>query len=624
MKGLDWRRVVAVLCLLSCVGFHGNLYAPHAYAEQGQDKDKGDMTGFSIDNQRIYEGMEKSYASGYVPKIKDRKAVVVLPLVTKRKISGNQITVRVAFGESEQQPFVRKNYEKAVSFGYHSTAEGSSVSGCYLVSFSLALKKDRYNGSYPVTLSVCAADEDGNEINQEFTVYVTITDGKESTGEGDPGLSDSANASVFTIDNKRAYEGMEKSYARGYVPKIEKEKAVVVLPLLSRHKLSGNRMTVTLTFGESESLPFVYKNYEKEVNLKKHATQGRGEASACYLAVFHLKLKRERYNGSYPVILSVRAQDEAGNETRQEFTVYVTITDGKEPAGDAGQGEGDQTPLFAPKVVIHSYEFSKDRVLCGEKCKAKLTLKNMSRGETVKNMLVSIVPGENVELLSKTGGSYVEELGSGDMRELSFAFRVNGAAPCGQYNIDVKMDYADSKGNPHTLEETMKVSAEQRVQMEISPVQVPKEIRLGETVELQTQAMNLGKGKLYNVRAIVEADGFLSSDAAFIGDMEAGTSMSGSVELTAEGFTGDSLYGTSKGKVTVYYEDEMGNELSQEQLFETSILSPLSGDRDDTPADDTRQWWIIMAVIIVFLGEAAVIFFMRKSRRVSIGDGEAE
>ena len=133
----------------------------------------------------------------------------------------------------------------------------------------------------------------------------------------------------------------------------------------------------------------------------------------------------------------------------------------------------------------------------------------------------------------------------------------------------------------------MKVLAEQPVQIEIAPVSVPDKIQVGETVELQAQAMNLGKGKIYNVRAVLEADGLTPSGTAFIGDM-------GSMELTADGLSGDSLYGTAQGKITFLYEDEAGNEMTQEQLFETSILSPLSDENSGEGADDTEQWWVIM------------------------------
>ena len=174
------------------------------------------------------------------------------------------------------------------------------------------------------------------------------------------------------------------------------------------------------------------------------------------------------------------------------------------------------------------------------------------------------------------------------------------------------MDYADQKGNPYTMEEMVKISAEQKPQLEIAPVGIPREIEIGETLQLQAQAMNLGKGKLYNVRASLEADGLTSSGLAFIGDMEAGTSMNGSVELTAEGLSGDSLYGTTQGKIIFYYEDEQGKQMTQEQDFETSILSPLKSEENNTPTDDTRQWWIIMGVIAFCLVQAAVLFVYRR------------
>ena len=635
-----WKKAVAVLCLMGCLVLEACPEVSWIYAagqertdssradsaeEDGKQSmsDSGGMSGFSIDNQNIYEGMENSYAGGYVPRIEKNKAVIVLPLQAKRKLLGNKITVTLRFGESENHPFMYKNYEKAVSFGYHKTGKQGQKTGCYLVTFQLDLKKERCNGSYPVTLSASAQDEAGNEILQEFTVYVTITDGKKVEGDA-RGEADEGGGAGFVIDNQNVYKGMEKSYSRGYVPKIGNDNAVLVLPLQAKHKISGNQITAALKFGEGENLPFVHKNYEKEVKLKYYKAGKQGKKVGRYLVSFNLKLKKDRYNGSYPVIVTVSGQDESGNEISQEFTVYVTITDGKKAgeAEDAQEGEEDTVAKFAPKVMIDSYQFSRKKILCGEKFTAKITLHNTSNSEPVKNMMVSVTPGENVELLGRTGSSYVQELAAGGSCDLSFRFRVNASAPRGQYSIGVTMDYADAKGGTHTAEGAMKVSAEQSVQIQIPPVSMAKTIQLGETVELQTQVMNLGKGKLYNVRATLEAEGLTPSGAAFIGDVEAGTSMSGSMEVTAEGLTGTNLYGTTQGKITFYYADEAGNEMTQEQTFETDILSPLSGENEAEPEEDTRQWWVIMAVIVALLILAAVIFFVRRSKRIQTGGGD--
>ena len=332
------KRIITIICLILClvsgVGADGARICASGQEkaeDKGQDGTDSQVKqgtvetigtgGLVIDNQNIYEGMENSYSGGYTPKSDGKKSVVVLPLLAKRKLAGNQMTVTLRFGESENLPFVQKNYEKTVSYGMHSTGNSAKKTGCYLVTFDLELKKGRYNGNYPVTLSVSAEDEEGNEVSQEFTVYVAISDGKDLDASGKSDASETGSTIGFAIDNKKIYKGMGKSYSQGYTPKTDGTKAVIVLPLLAKRILSGGKLTAALKLGEAENQPFVRKNYEKTVKA--------GKKTGCYLVSFHLKLKKKRYNGSYPVTISVQAEDKEGNEISQEFTVYVIITDGK-------------------------------------------------------------------------------------------------------------------------------------------------------------------------------------------------------------------------------------------------------------------------------------------------------
>lgn len=634
---MNRKKIIMAVCLIVCFV---SVAAPVRMRVMGASKDADDEVaaaqkdmgdvagtgGFVIDNQNIYEGMEKSYSSGYMPKTDGKKAVVVLPLLAKRKILENRMTVTLRFGESENLPFVQKNYEKTVSYGMYNTKNRTEPSGCYLVTFDLELKKDRCNGNYPVTLSVSAEEEAGNEISQEFVVYVAISDGKQpdiSGSDGDAQGTGGANAAAFAIDNKHVYQGMEKSYSRGYTPKTEGTKAVIVLPLQAKCALAGKKLTAALKTGDSGSQPFVQKNYEKTVRFGYHTAGKKARAAksgkkvGCYLVTFNLKLKKERDNGSYPVTISVNAEDRNGNAVSQEFTVFVSIMDGR---GAEGGGDRGRTPSFAPKIILASCQFSKDRILCGKKYKAEIFLKNTSTEKGIKNMTVTLVPGEHIELTGKTGSTYVKELGNGGKCCVPFNFQVNADAPAGQYSVGVKLDYADSSGNTYTAEEEVRISAEQKVRIGIDPVQVPKEIQLGDSMVLQTQAVNLGKGKLYNIRAVLEADGLSPVSSAYMGDAEAGAPLSGSMEVVAEGLSGDSLYGNTQGKVIFYYEDESGKEMTQVQDFETAILSPLKGDEEEKPEDNTDQWWVIMAVIMIFSGVAAVSFFVNKKRTAQRGD----
>ncbi|MDE6435385.1 MAG: hypothetical protein K2L07_14285 [Lachnospiraceae bacterium] len=464
---------------------------------------------------------------------------------------------------------------------------------------------------------------------QENTFATEMTDqGSYKTGEGnevpeegeavkdkedDVGVADSASMTVFCIDNKNLYADMDKTYSKGYVPKVKKGKAVIVLPLLAKAKLKGDQVKSSLNLGEAENIPFVQKNYEKDVSLKKHKIGNKGMEQECYLISYTLDLKKNRYNGSYPVIITVTAQDEQGNEVHQDFTVYVTITDGSDmdTAADT-QTDETENPQFAPKVIVDSYTFSKDTIQSGDSFMVKITLRNTSKKDMVKNMLVTAAPAEQVELISKSDSVYVEELQTQKTCEVTYEFRIHSATPQGQYSVPLTLDYADSKGNSYTGQGTVKIMVELPVKIEIDPIVVPKEIQMGETIELQTQVMNLGRGKLYNVRAVVKADGFNAERTAFIGDIEAGSALSGSTEITAVGLSGNSLYGKTQGTVTFYYEDEAGKEMSEEKVFETTIVSPLSEKREEEIPDDTSQWWVIMAVIVGILFIAIGILAARR------------
>lgn len=456
----------------------------------------------------------------------------------------------------------------------------------------------------------------------DYENYVVGTDagasGEEAAGkDGEDGadVAEAGSMTVFCIDNKNLYADMDKTYQKGYVPKVKGGKAVIVLPLLSKTKLKGNQMKSTVSLGEAENIPFVQKNYEKDVSLKKHKIGSKGKERECYLISYTLDLKKKRYNGSYPVIITVSAQDEQGNEVHQDFTVYVTITDGSDmdTAGDA-QTDTTENPQFAPKVIVDSYTFSKDVIQSGDSFAVNITLRNTSKNDMVKNMLVTAAPDEQVEMISKSDSVYVEEIQTQKTCEVTYEFRIHSAAPQGQYSVPITLDYADIKGNSYTGQGTIKIMVELPVKIEIDPIVISKEIQVGETVELQTQVMNLGRGKIYNVRAVVEADGFNTERTAFIGDIEAGSALSGSTEITAVGLSGNSLYGKTQGTVTFYYEDEAGREMHEEKVFETSIMSPLNEKKEEEIPDDTSQWWVIMAVIAGILFGTIGVLAVRKFR----------
>ena len=121
------------------------------------------------------------------------------------------------------------------------------------------------------------------------------------------------------IDDKHLYENMDLTYEQGYMPVVENGFAYLTLPLLG--ETYDEKVTVTLNLGSPSSSPFVFGNYSKTVSPE----------DGVYVFAFAVPLSGSRINGTYPVILTAKYLDSRGGQAQQDFTLYVTITDGSNP-----------------------------------------------------------------------------------------------------------------------------------------------------------------------------------------------------------------------------------------------------------------------------------------------------
>lgn len=424
----------------------------------------------------------------------------------------------------------------------------------------------------------------------------------------------------LALDSQNCYEGMDRPYSQGYVPRVEDGSVYLVAPLLSSGTVKDQCLRVSLDLGDTQNTPFVVKNYEKNIYLQQVPVNGGNDAAECYVAAFSMELSAERYNGSYPVVVKAKAEDEAGNEIAQEFAIYVTITDGKdpnaEPPAEEPVQEPEEPPVFAPKVMVQSCQFSKPDIQAGDEVTADITLVNTSRTQSVRNMTVTVAaPAEQFTLMSQSDTVYIDALAAGGTVTVSYQFRINADAPRGQYDLGLAMDYADSKGNSYTAGGKARMSVEQLLSLQFDPLVIPAQVEVADVIEVSTQVMNLGRSKVYNVRAVIEADGLTPQGTIFIGDVEPGTMASAGTQVTVSSMSEDGrLYGTTEGTVTFYYEDEAGAEQTEAMTFQTTVSSPFSDD-PAVQEDESGQWWIIMAVIGGVLLVFAGLIIVRKVRR---------
>ena len=447
----------------------------------------------------------------------------------------------------------------------------------------------------------------------------TQADGKSGSQTQADDKSDTdtqTDAMTLKIDDANQYDGMEKPYKDGYVPTNANGSVRIVFPILSEGELKGNTLRAALDLGDAQTAPFVFKNYEKDIKLQTVKVNANTKEVSAYVADFTVDLKKKRTNGSYPVILKVTAKDKKGNPVEQEFTTYVTIADGIDP--DATTEEtvepvAEELPTFAPKVMVKSYKYSKSEILPGDEVKADIVLLNTSKENTVKNMTIAVTADtESFTLLSQSDSIYIEKIAPQEETTISFSYRVNAKTAAGQYDFDLAMDYADGDGNTYTTTGKAKIMIGQSSEMQFDALNFPTEVVVADVVEANVQAMNLGRSKIYNVRAEIVADGLKPQGTIFIGDMEPGTAATGSTQVSVSSLSGSKLYGNTEGTITYYYEDESGKEYTEEATFTTTIKSPFSDQKEETTPDNTNQWWVIMAVVIGCIVVAAGVIIARK------------
>ncbi len=425
------------------------------------------------------------------------------------------------------------------------------------------------------------------------------------------------------IDNAHIYDGMNKAYKDGYIPTVKDGKATVVLPLLSNGDIQNNTISVTPNLGDTASSPFVYGNYQKAISRQDNPVAG-GATVSSFLVRFEFSLIAGRYNGVYPVAIDVQAQAADGSPIQQTFTTYITITDGKDPNATTPTPQPEK-PTSQPKVIVSGYSITPEAVLAGEKFTASITLKNTSEKKSVQNMTVTAScdsPGLLPENDSDT--FYISKLGKGAETTIELKYKADLDIVPQLYNITLTIQYDNSDATPLSSSGTVPVIVSQPLKVKMDTPQIPQQVNAGDTFPLSVQVMNMGRSKVFNVRCELSAPGLIPSSSAFIGNLEAGTAMTGDANVfvgtknMSEGYTGTDQYGPTKGMVTLIYEDGNGKEYTQEIEIATKINAPVIPEADEPEEEPEKagQWWISLIIgVMVIAGLSAVLIVRARKRR---------
>lgn len=405
----------------------------------------------------------------------------------------------------------------------------------------------------------------------------------------------------FQIDNKNVYGGMERAYKDGYSPTVSGNTARIILPLTSSGTVANNTVIASPNLGDPSSSPFVFNNYEKNVSLAQHTVNGGKNKVQAYYVYFDLPLSSSRMNGSYPVEIVITGKDQSGNPFSQSFTTYVQITDGvsvtdNAPAETMPQ---EEKPQSKPILIVQSSQINPAPVNAGEEFSAKVVIKNTSTKKAVQNIVFTISSeSKGITLLMDSNTVYLSRLGSNKTHTLDLKYKTSSKLETGGHTINIAMSYDDDEATTSTSQGQIEFEVAQPMKLKLNISEIPAEINAGDVLPISLQAINMGRGNIYNARCELNVDGLSSSTTAFFGNIDAGTDKAldmnvfvGTRKQSAE------QYGVTNGTIILTYEDENGKEETQSFEVSTSIQKPIiSAASEDNKKKPQGQWWITLAI----------------------------
>lgn len=426
---------------------------------------------------------------------------------------------------------------------------------------------------------------------------------------------------LLEIDTGYIYNGMDTSYAMGYMPKIAGGQAVIVLPLLG--ETLGNVIRVIPEI--STDGPFVYGNYQFDVYKTTETALnavGFSMERQVFLVSLALNLSPSRYNGTYPVTFDVQYTDVNGESQSQSFTLQVAITDGASKSTSSGGGGGGQQSVRKPVLQLVSSAVTPDSVDGAGEVLLTVTLQNVGNRDATNLHVTAQSQDSDVLMTSDLNGVFLTGLAMQGTVEGSFTFAVNERTLSGSHYLTVQATYEDKYGGSYTDAWQFRINVTQPVKLGFDQMKLPESITSGESFTEMLYVYNPSQAPAYQVQATLTVDGLVCA-SAYLGTIEAQGSAGKEMSIFATTLSGSQRYGESYGMLEISYQDEQGEWFVLTQDLDITIEEPkpiTDEEKEKQEAEQKEQqtlsqWWvsllIAIAAILVLLSLIIISKFTR-------------
>ncbi len=288
-----------------------------------------------------------------------------------------------------------------------------------------------------------------------------------------------------------------------------------------------------------------------------------------------------------------------------------------------------------PRVIVTGFSTEPGEVRAGSDFKLVVHLKNTSSHTGVSNMLFDFqAPSSGTEaaaeapaFLPSSGSSsiYLESIPAGGTRDIAIDLNARADLVQKPYSISMSMKYEDGSATQYEAQSSLAIPVKQEARFEFSKIQIaPDTISVGEEANISCSLYNLGRVKMYNVKARFEGK-MIESQEQFIGNLDAGATGTIDSIVTAKKET----KGGEDCKLILTYEDDAGNVSTAEQKFTMTVLqetvpADMGMLTEEIPEEGGAPVGLIAAVILISAAGITGAAIFIKSSKGKLREAEEE
>ena len=346
------------------------------------------------------------------------------------------------------------------------------------------------------------------------------------------------------------------------------------LPIYNRSNSRLKEILVTPQISATlDSFPFVIEAVNYTCSLD---TMRAGELKEL---VYNFKLSKDVTSG----VKEVKFNAVYFNYAKQAyetatFSVFVTVVKG---AAASMTDEDGVAITSTPKIIIESYsvepanaeDAQTGRLFAGEQFALKLTVRNTSGEESVKNIQLTLSNEGGVILPADNGSNtlYIDRIGAGESVVKTIHLQSAPDAEAKAHSLSAKFSYESAKTlKTYEATETITLPVSQRMRVRVDDPVVYGDGTVDQSMPMYFSLYNMGKSSLYNCMVDVEGDGLRMEESFFGGNVGTGSTMRADFNIIS------STAGQIEGKIVITYEDVYGEETRVEKPFTVNVMEAFS------------------------------------------------